>query len=149
MANQTTQQGVPLYTTAERINILEEQTKHLSAIRNSEIYKLTIVSNGTRGKEAVNKTLVFPPGSVPPEFQQFIQSYADRLYSELIALRAGIKLLRYNNRVVSLEDFIKDYTAGENPSLSEQDANELHDIAPGAILVISINNQSTQVQRIN
>jgi hypothetical protein len=129
---------------------LVNQVKDCEQVLHTRVTRLTIVISGFAGREAVNKVFNFPAGTVPEnELKQFFESYATRLSNQAFALECGVPLIRYGSSIVSLDAFIKDYTAGIFPSMSGEDAAKLTALKPGEFAIIQVNNIAVNVQRIN
>lgn len=148
--NPTPPAGLPPASIQAELQAKTALINHLVEISSCTITKLTIVVKGRNGKEAVNKVLTFPPGQVPPEFLQFLESYSNTVAAEKMALQSNQVLIKIgSSRIVLLEDFIKDYTAGEIPSMNADDAAKLQALQYGETAIIQINELPLQVQRIS
>jgi len=89
----------------------------------SNLVKVTIVVEARKGIEAVNKVFSFPPGAIPDGLKTFFQQWLNEMaQKKLVLLNETVLLLVGSSQIVALDDFITDYTAGEIPSMSADDA---------------------------
>lgn len=147
---QNTTKPVAGATSQKIIETINEQVKECQIVLESRITKLIVIVGGFKDREIISKVFNFPAGTVPEkEIMQFFQEYATRISGEAFAMKAGISLIRIGSDVISLVDFIKDYTAGDFPSMNAEDAGKLLEMLPGEYCIVQVNNTAVNVQRIN
>lgn len=139
---------------AKSIPSIIEEIDHLTAecreVIHSNLVKVTVVVQGRKGIEAVNKVFSFPPGAIPNALKDFFTSWANEMAQQKMILQSEtVLLLVGSSQIVALDDFITDYTAGEIPSMSADDAAALKALQQKQIITIKINDCPLQVQRIS
>lgn len=140
----------PAQSTAKLIEELDYQSAQCSEVINSHLVRVTIMVEARKGIEAVNKVFTFPPGAIPAGLKDFFEVWLYELMGKRTALlNETILLLVGSSQIVALDDFITDYTAGEIPSMSADDAAALRKLQPKDIITILVNECPLQVQRIN
>jgi hypothetical protein len=90
-------QGTPASFTQVRIDLLSKEYEQYRELLmpNFTLIRATIVIAGRNGRELVNKVISFPPGSFPPEFAAFLESYANGLVSQNLPWKAPYPLSTY------------------------------------------------------
>lgn len=134
--------------TKELIETLQTQLAESKQALNSNITKLTIIVHGFHKGDPIHKIFSFPPGQVPPEIYTLFESYANRMVGDLMKLQSEIPLLLVSNKIVAIEDFIKEYTVGEIPSLDPESVAIVKSLVVGQGWTIHLNNTPQYVQRI-
>lgn len=134
---------------ARLIKSFQKELQDIEDVQRCQLRKVTIVINGSYQRTEVNKIFSYPTGAFLESFKEFLQSYADQVRKQIAALQPAPRMLRLGNQIVSLDDFIKDFTAGEIPSIDQDTVNSISLMYVGATLTVIINNVSHQVTRIS
>jgi hypothetical protein len=144
-------QGTPASFTQVRIDLLSKEYEQYRELLmpNFTLIRATIVIAGRNGRELVNKVISFPPGSFPPEFAAFLESYANGLVSQKLALESSVSLINVYGKVIALEDFLNEYTTGEIPSIDGEDVVLLKNLIPGQHATIKVNGEPVPVQKLS
>lgn len=142
-------QDLPKSTVNHVVDLLQARINEVRPLLDAPIHKLSLIVIAGSGKDYLNTTINFPASEVPLEFQTFLHDYANRLGAHIQSLTHDIPLMRLGNHMVSLESLIKDYTAGEIPSIDADTAAALRAMQPGQTMTILINQIPHTVQRVS
>lgn len=140
------------YTPEQLQEKLQALLKNIEAYREILACKLnhvTIVVQGSNGNQAVNRILNFPPGNIPLEITEFLESSYNRMEAERLTIENGYYIYKIGNILVELTEFIKTYTAGEIPAVDALDIEHMKNMQPGHITVIAIDGVPARIQRIS
>jgi len=132
-----------------KLQALKANIEEYQVICASQIQRVTIVVQAFYRGEIINRVFSFPPGTIPLEINEFFESSANRMCAEMNAIEEGFNLYRIGNHIVEFNNFIKDYTAGEIPSIDGLDIQKMQNMEPGQKSIIDINNKPTPIERIS
>lgn len=150
MTPNNTQQGDNLAARQAQCEAIQKKILEIREVMESDIQKLTIVIAGKNGIAAVNKVFTFAATTgIPPEFSQFLDNYSDRLAAEILSINANVPIIQMGSHIVSLHTFIKDYTAGDEPSIDTGDVEALHKLPVGGSVTILLNGEMQVIKRIS
>lgn len=144
-----TPQKPALTGTQAKLQAIQSRIREYQQVLDCDVTRLTIMIAGKNGIEAINKVFLWPPGTIPDALEQFFESVANDLVAEKMILEASQVLIKFGSQIVELENFIKEYTAGETPSIDGLDIDRLNKLQVGETCMIGVNGEVISILRIN
>lgn len=132
----------------QRLAQIKQLQQSITDINEGGILRAELRIVSRRGNEPLYYTFKFPPGAIPSELSDFLGVISNDLENERMQMLSDRILLVIGNNVVDLDDFIKDYTTGDEiSSVSPEDIAALRALLPSQHIIIKINDEPVAVRR--